>query len=161
MLWPTHNGLWLVRPVALATNDDRSGFKRDSKARNFDDEGSRPQAAEGSLKAGEGRHKSKMSMKQDTPPGLELDEHGDPIPFDERTEGDKQKVRENIATAMQSEGSLNISEHEREIPVPIPKSNVMFSFKSKRETFIALGLIVTVAVLWGAWAYHTAQPITL
>lgn len=50
-------------------------------------------------------HKPKMSVKHDTPPGLELDEHGNPIPFDKRTEGDKEKVRTHIADMLHEEGT--------------------------------------------------------
>lgn len=45
-------------------------------------------------------HKPKMTTGSDTPPGLELDEHGNPIPFEKRTEAEKEKVRAAIAAAM-------------------------------------------------------------
>ncbi len=44
--------------------------------------------------------KPKMAVHTNTPPGLELDEHANLIPFEKRTEGDKEKVRENIAAAI-------------------------------------------------------------
>ncbi len=47
--------------------------------------------------------KPKMATPKDTPPGLEVDAHGNPIPFEKRTEGDKQKVRENIAAALHAD----------------------------------------------------------
>jgi hypothetical protein len=61
-------------------------------------------------------HKPKMASKSDAPPGLELDGHGNAIPFDERTDGDKQKVRDNIASALQGTQSVKNPNKEAEIP---------------------------------------------
>jgi hypothetical protein len=42
---------------------------------------------------GENVKKAKMAPQPSAPPGLEQDEHGNAIPFDQRTEEDKEKAR--------------------------------------------------------------------
>jgi hypothetical protein len=45
----------------------------------------------GDIKA-EPAHQTKMAVPPDTGPGLELDSKGDPIPFDQRTQDDKDRT---------------------------------------------------------------------
>jgi hypothetical protein len=52
-------------------------------------------------------HKPKMAARSDAPPGIEVDGHGNIIPFEDRTKGDKQKVRDNIAAAIHGEQSTD------------------------------------------------------
>lgn len=66
------------------------------------------------------REKPKMATRHDTPPGLELDGLGNAIPFEKRTTGDQQKVRDNIAAALQGQHSVKDPQHEAEIPAPMP-----------------------------------------
>jgi len=63
--------------------------------------------------------KPRMATPPQTPPGLEVDEHGRPIPFDQRTEGDKEKVRAHIAA--ERGGSVKNPEGEAETPAPMPR----------------------------------------
>ena len=63
-------------------------------------------------------HKAKMATPPETPPGLEVDEHGRPIPFDKRTEGDKEKVKDHIAAELH--GSVKNPEGEAQTPAPMP-----------------------------------------
>ncbi|HEY4275238.1 MAG TPA: hypothetical protein VGM68_07125 [Rhizomicrobium sp.] len=63
--------------------------------------------------------KPKMAVPPQTPPGLEVDEHGHPIPFDKRTEGDKEKVRAHIAAELH--GSVKNPEGEAQTPSPVPR----------------------------------------
>jgi hypothetical protein len=43
--------------------------------------------------AGQQGKKAKMAPRPDAPPGLEQDGQGNPIPFEQRTEENQQKVR--------------------------------------------------------------------
>jgi hypothetical protein len=65
--------------------------------------------------------KAKMATVQGTPPGLEVDEHGRPIPFDQRTSGDREKVRGHIAAELHGADAKN-PDGEAEAPAPAPKA---------------------------------------
>jgi len=68
-------------------------------------------------------HKPKMAPQKDAPPGLEQDSLGNPIPFEERTEDDKEKVIENLAGKMHGGASIKNPEGEAENPAPMPKAD--------------------------------------
>jgi hypothetical protein len=48
--------------------------------------------------------KPRMAPNPDAPPGLEQDGKGNVIPFNRRTEDDKEKVRRMIAVAIKDDG---------------------------------------------------------
>ena len=68
--------------------------------------------------------KPKMAPGSGTPPGLELDANGKQIPFEKRTEGGQQRVRENIAAATHGSVSQSIKNpnNEAEVPARMPAS---------------------------------------
>jgi hypothetical protein len=70
-------------------------------------------------------HKTRMASAADAPAGLELDGEGNPIPFDRRTEDDKQKVRDAVAAGLHQDtaGSTKNPEHEAENPAPMPQGD--------------------------------------
>ena len=67
-------------------------------------------------------HKAKMAPHADAPPGLEQDQLGNPIPFEDRTEEDKEKTQESLADKMHEDASVKNPEHETENPAPMPKA---------------------------------------
>ena len=65
--------------------------------------------------------KPRMAPHPQAPEGLEQDGKGNPIPFEERTEEDKEKVRRAIADGIHTDSSsIKNPENEAEIPAPIP-----------------------------------------
>ena len=48
--------------------------------------------------------KPRMAPQPEAPPGLEQDGKGNPIPFEKRTEEDKEKVRHTVADAIAPDG---------------------------------------------------------
>jgi hypothetical protein len=68
-------------------------------------------------------HKTRMAPAADAPAGLELDGEGNPIPFDRRTEDDKQKVRGAVALHQDTAGSTKNPEHEAENPASMPQAD--------------------------------------
>jgi len=70
-------------------------------------------------------HKPKMAPSPDAPPGLEQDNKGRPIPFEKRTEDDKEKVVETIAAGLHGSHTGNVKnpEHEAENLAPMPQAD--------------------------------------
>ena len=67
--------------------------------------------------------KPRMAPHPQAPKGLEQDGKGNPIPFVERTEEDKEKVRRAIADGIHTDSSsIKNPENEAEIPAPSPTS---------------------------------------
>lgn len=67
--------------------------------------------------------KPRMTPHPQAPEGLEQDSKGDPIPFVERTEDDKEKVRRAIADGIHTDSSSTKNpENEAEIPAPSPSN---------------------------------------
>jgi len=48
----------------------------------------------------EAEHPKAMRIPKDAPPGIELDNRGEPSPLDERTEDDREKVGQAIEDAV-------------------------------------------------------------
>jgi hypothetical protein len=73
----------------------------------------------------ENNHDTRMAPAADAPAGLELDGEGNLIPFDRRTEDDKQKVRDAVAASLHQDtaGSTKNPEHEAENPAPMPQAD--------------------------------------
>ena len=61
---------------------------------------------------GTAQHKAKMRPKPGSPPGIELDGHGETIPFAQRTEDDKRAALSGVKNP----------QHEAENPGAIPEA---------------------------------------
>jgi len=48
----------------------------------------------------EAEHPKAMRIPKDAPPGIEVDNRGEPIPLDQRTEDDREKVGQAIEDAV-------------------------------------------------------------
>jgi hypothetical protein len=71
--------------------------------------------------AGADTRKFKMKPAPGSPPGLEVDSKGNPIPFAERTEDDQEKARKAKARGKdEDEVSMKNPEQEAEHPAPMP-----------------------------------------
>lgn len=65
--------------------------------------------------------KPRMAPHPQAPKGLEQDGEGNPIPFEKRTEEDKDKVRRTVADGIHPDSqSVKNPENEAEIPAPSP-----------------------------------------
>ena len=65
--------------------------------------------------------KAKMATPPGAPIGVELDEKGNLIPFEKRTKGDKEKIRDHIAEGLHKASPTKNLERDADNPAPMGK----------------------------------------